>query len=104
MTANTAAHAPTVVLDIHVCAQRRTFRVTFEGPNAEAMAIAFCTVRESTHAVWEVDTAPIDYSLFPLLSDYLHPTCEHGLSASNCYGPQHYYFDEEEQARGYFNS
>ncbi len=50
----------------------------------------------------ELEDEPIPYSNRRLL-DLLYPTCEHGLEMSNCYGPQHYYFDEEEQARGMRN-
>jgi hypothetical protein len=28
-----------------------------------------------------------------------YPQCEHGLSLQNCYGPQHYYLDDEERQR-----
>lgn len=92
-----------IVLDMGICDQRRGYRVTFEGLAAEDMALAFVQVRWSTHAVSEAEDAPFDYEAFPRLYDLLYPTCEHGLSLSNCYGPQHYYFDQEEQARGYVN-
>jgi hypothetical protein len=100
----TAANAPAdIALDIHICDQRRSFRVTFTGPDAEAHALAFLAPRCSTHATHEIENEPIDSDAFPLLYAYLYPECEHGMSLSNCYGPQHYYFDEEEQARGMLN-
>lgn len=52
-----------IKLEVHLCHQRRSIDVRFDGPEAEA----------------------------------------HGLSLSNCCGPQHYYFDEEEQAHGLRN-
>lgn len=100
----TTTTAPAIVLDIHICAQRRGYRATFEGPDAETMAIDFLEARKSTHAFYDVESEPIDVNRYPLLAAYMDPECEHGLSLSNCYGPQHYYFDEEEQARGLFNS
>jgi hypothetical protein len=105
-TATAAPAAGVIALDIHICAQRRSYRVTFTGPDAEAHALAFLAARTSTHAFAEIDSEPIDFSdgAYPLLHDFLYPVCEHGLSADLCYGPQHYYFDEEEQARGMFNS
>lgn len=92
-----------IALEIHICDQRRSYLVTFEGPRAEDRALAFIDARWTTHAVHEIEDTPIDERYGRLL-DQLYPTCEHGLSASNCYGPQHYYFDEEEQARGLLNS
>lgn len=95
--------APDITLLMHVCAQRRAYRVTFEaGPHAEDLALAFVQARLSTHAVSEIEEHPIDERYGRLL-DELYPTCTHGLDASNCYGPQHYYYDEEEQARGMLN-
>jgi hypothetical protein len=89
-----------IALEIHICDQRRSYIARF---STEEQAIAFLTVRESTHAPHEIETEPIPETCAALL-EYLHPACEHGLSASNCYGPQHYWYDEEEQARGFLNS
>jgi hypothetical protein len=94
-----------ITLEIHVCDQRRvSYPVVFEGdgPDVEARALQFVKARSSTHAIYEIEATPIPEQYGQLL-DWLYPTCEHGLSASNCYGPQHYYFDEEEQARGMRN-
>ena len=95
----------TIKLEIHKCEQRSSYLVTFDGdgPEVEARALAFIEARWTTHAVHEVEDEPIAEQYGTLL-DRLYPTCEHGLSLSNCYGPQHYYFDEEEQARGMRNS
>lgn len=103
MTATlTAAEAPAIALEIAICDQRRSYRVTFTGPNAEDMALAFCEARKSTHAPREIEDKLID-ERYGRLIDWLYPRCPHGLSESNCYGPQHYYFDEEEQAMGMRN-
>lgn len=88
-------------IDIHICDQRRTYRASFA---TEQQALAFLTPRTSTHAFHLIDEPEaVAAAGWDALLDFLYPTCEHGLSASNCYGPQHYYFDEEEQARGLRN-
>jgi hypothetical protein len=88
-----------IKLEFHICDQRRSYLVTFA---TEAQALEFAQRKASTHAIYELEEAPVDEQYGALL-DYLYPTCEHGLSESNCYGPQHYYYDEEEQARGMRN-
>jgi hypothetical protein len=111
----------TIVLEAHICDQRRSYKVSFEGPNAETMAINFMDARSSTHAIneWLVyesvprcdewtgdflgmidslaDDQPylINGNVYPTLYERLHPTCEHGLSADLCYGPAHYASDYE---------
>jgi hypothetical protein len=94
-----------VKLEIHICEDRRSYFVTWEGNGAdvEARIIAFLKARSSTHAYYELESEPFDFATYPALEAFLYPSCEHGLSLSNCYGPQHYYFDEEEQARGMRN-
>jgi hypothetical protein len=86
-------------LEIHICAERRGYRATFA---TEDQAIAFLSRKTSTHAFWEIEGQPVPATWTRLLG-FLYPTCEHGLSESNCYGPQHYYFDEDEQASGMLN-
>lgn len=110
-------------LDVHVCDQRRSYLVTFEGARAEDMALAFMATRRSTHAIGEdiitervwvscpyggdgghyeyqalpMDDQPhlIDAGRYPRLYAALYPTCEHGMSESGCYGPSHYVRDDE---------
>ena len=64
-------------------------------PAAEAAAIAFLR----RHTAW--DLGQKDYRVISdvqidsedtgdALMDYLFPTCEHGLSAHLCAGPEHY--------------
>lgn len=90
-----------IALEIHICDQRRSYVARFA---TQEQAIAFATARRSTHAIHEIETEPFDYATNMALYTYLYPECEHGLDLSNCYGPQHYYFDEEEQARGMRNT
>lgn len=94
-----------ITLDMHICDQRRGYRVVFEGdgPEVEVRAIEFIQARWSTHVPSEPDDAQFDVNKYEKLYALLYPQCEHGLSESNCYGPQHYYFDEDEQARGMHN-
>lgn len=93
-----------IKLEIHKCQARASYIVIFEGElgSEEDRALAFLAKRTSTHAFHEIESAPIE-PRYGRLIDFLYPTCEHGLSLSNCFGPQHYYYDEEEQARGMRN-
>jgi hypothetical protein len=93
-----------IALEVHICDQRRSYKVTFEGdgPAVEDRALQFVEARWTSHATHELETEPIPAQYGRLL-DTLYPQCPHGLSLSNCYGPQHYYYDEEEQARGMRN-
>lgn len=92
-----------ITLEVHICDQRRSYKVTFTGPNAEDQALTFVNTRSANHAFHELESALVPNQYTRLL-DWLYPTCDHGLSASNCYGPQHFYYDEDEQARGLLNS
>lgn len=69
----------------------------------EDQAVAYVEPRWETHRFSELKDEPINGHKHQRLYDLLYPTCEHGLSLENCNGPQHYWFDEEEQARGYSN-
>jgi len=91
----------TIALEIHVCDQRRSYRARFA---TEDQALAFVRARWDTtnHAFHELESEPIPATCVELLG-LLYPTCEHGMDLANCYGPQHWYFDEEEQARGLRN-
>jgi len=96
---------------LQVQAQRHSYVVRFYGPNAEGLALQFCKDRmpggrrcpgEFGADFAEVEGEPID-SRYRELLGFLHPLCPHGLSADSCYGPQHYYYDAEEQAHGLLN-
>jgi hypothetical protein len=88
-----------IALEIHICDQRRSYLARFA---TEDQALAFVQDRGDTHAFQELETEPVPQHHTQLLA-WLYPECEHGLSQSNCYGSQHYYYDEEEQARGMRN-
>lgn len=85
-----------ITLEVAICNQRRSYVAKFA---TEQQAISFIERKSSTHAFYEMDVPDSAAALL----EVLYPTCPHGLSASNCYGPQHYYFDQEEQARGMRN-
>jgi hypothetical protein len=91
MSTGAATLAGVATLEVHICDQRRAYKVTFA---TETQAIAFLERRTSTHAFWELEggSVPADWTK---LLDFLYPTCEHGLSASLCYGPAHYASDLE---------
>jgi hypothetical protein len=82
------------------------FHVVFAGSDwaeAERNALAWMERKSSTLYINEVEGEPLNYEDVPELIKKLYPECPHGLSLSNCYGPQHYYYDEEEQAAGHLN-
>jgi len=89
----------TASLMIHICADRRGYKVTFSN---EDQAISFLKARSSTHAWWELDTEDGGQGSVPVswtkLLDYLYPLCEHGLSLDLCEGPDHYMTADQERA------
>lgn len=87
----------TATLLIHICNQRRAFRVTF---STEAQAIDFLSCRTSTHNWEEIGTGSVPAHWTALL-DFLYPVCEHGLSLDLCYGLNHYMSVEQEEAMGW---
>lgn len=82
-----------IALEIHICAQRRSYTARFA---SEDQALDFVKARSSTHAFFELKDEPIDFSVNSRLYDFLYPECEHGMRG-DCYGPQHYYMDDEER-------
>lgn len=80
----------TITLEVRECATSSAHIAHFEGPDAEAWALAYISARSSTHAVSELPEQPYDWATFPQLAEHLNPTCDHGLSEHNCYGPWHY--------------
>ena len=78
-------------ISAHICAQGRSYEVTFTD---EDQAIAWMRERSSTHAFHEIEEKPLPDTAAKLL-DFLYPTCDHGLSASLCAGPGHYPPDRE---------
>lgn len=82
-----------VVLEIHICDQRRSYFAQFAN---EQQAIEFYRRKYESrnHAIFEIEEAGIPAD-FGRLHEVLNPTCEHGLSEALCYGPSHYASDEE---------
>lgn len=82
----------TLVLDVHICDQRRSYRATF---CRDEDAAAFIAARGATHAFTILNDEDDDLDAFPATLDVLFPSCEHGLSAWLCAGPGHYPMDHE---------
>lgn len=90
-------------LEVHICDQRRSYFVEFA---TEDQVMAFIERRTEqdaghreevgygNHAYFEVESAPIPEGWLRLEA-YLYPLCDHGMLASNCFGPAHYASDEE---------
>jgi hypothetical protein len=93
----------------HVCSQRRSFVVAFEGANAEQTAVAYINRR---YAIKDPETGWGDLVFDEPDDEYgepvsvpdavhraMHPRlydlCQHGLSADTCYGPDHNCSPEE---------
>lgn len=81
-----------IVMEAHICTERRSYKVTF---STEQQAIDFIKARWKTHVVREWEDGCIEWDQFLALYDLLHPLCDHGLSASNCMGPDHWCSPEE---------
>lgn len=80
----------TIALEVHACALRHSYKATFTGPDADAMAARFIEKRSSTHAFFLWSEEEHADEEMPLTMDALYPQCEHGLSLRLCYGPDHY--------------
>jgi hypothetical protein len=92
-----------LVLDVHICDQRRSYRVTF-APGNDQVAANFVNSRRNYCAIMELaemdhDAPAVDYNVWPLFYDALYPTCEHGLSLQLCEGPDHYMSAAQERER-----
>lgn len=91
-----------IALEIHICDQRRSYVAKF---STEDQAVRFVQARQSTHAISEV--AEMDKSAEPVpvewtrLLDLLYPMCEHQMSLSSCYGPDHFMSADQERAMGW---
>lgn len=88
----------TATLHVHICAQRRGYNVTF---STEAQALDYLTARQSTHAWSEIGENGSVPTTWTALLDYLYPTCEHGMSANLCHGPDHFMSRDQEMAMGW---
>lgn len=82
-----------LVVEAHICTERRSYLVTFTGPDAVAHLDAFRSTRGMTHALY-VDSFASNEDLAAAADALLDPPCEHGLSSSLCAGPGHYPMDD----------
>lgn len=79
-----------LVLLVHLCAERRTSRVTFEA-GADTLAALFIAAHGSVCTIaQDYDAAPVADSEWTATLAALNPECEHGLSLQLCSGPNHY--------------
>jgi hypothetical protein len=92
----------TVTLGFTSCETNASYTVRFEGPDAEAWALAYIDARKATHVVFELAEQPFDGTVFEALERRLYPQCHHGMSADLCmdpYGDNHFGTREQEMAR-----
>lgn len=97
-------------LEMHICDQRRSYFVTFY---RECDAVAFIRRHQDLNeGLLNAGVYSGGYAWFPLedspvpgqwdaLYHLLFPTCEHGMSADLCWGPNHYPTADEERAMGW---
>jgi hypothetical protein len=90
------ASTDAITLDVHGDSQ--SYRVVFEGSDAQAWALAYRAARSRTHHFSEAGDAPFSHAAFPAFADALYPTCEHGMSAELCMGPDHFMSYDQERA------
>lgn len=86
-----------IALEAFSTTSRATIVIRFA---SEAQAVNYLTSNpwepgQSFYVVGEVEGEEIDFDLYPVLYDTLHPTCEHGLSERLCAGPNHYPLDHQ---------
>lgn len=81
-----------IVLEVHICDQRRSYKATFTGPEADALAAQFIKDKNATcnHVCYPWDQEDEVWATADLTVAALYPTCEHGMSLSLCYGPYHF--------------
>lgn len=89
-----------IVLEVHVCDQRRSYKATFA---TEDQALAFIAPRGMTHAIseWDPENPTVTKENAPRLFDRLYPTCVHGMSAWLCADPINHYPSDAQMAGGY---
>ncbi len=83
---------PQAVITVHVCRERRTYRMVVENEQA---AVAFIERKSSTCAFDAEGDIPAEWAA---LTEALWPTCEHGMSRDSCYGPDHFMSAAQEAA------
>ena len=91
------AEAGELLLDLHLCTERRSFAaIVAPTTAAHAAAARYLAGRLDRLAIEEI----AGYSEGPLYA-LLHPQCSHGLSLNLCEGPDHYLTADQERARGW---
>lgn len=97
------ADADPLTIEVHVCDERRSFIVSFDGPAAHAEATALRYMdhlnEQAKHAgyTWGNYAFHLDESnppspeQFPKLYDRLFPLCGHGMSLDLCEDPINHY-------------
>lgn len=78
-----------------------SYRVRFDGPDAEARALAYVEARNMVLYFGELPEDPLSFEAFPNLYEVLHPKCVHTLPADSCEGPDHYMTRDQEMAMGW---
>jgi len=95
--------ASTSYITLEVWDSTLSYRVVFEGADAEEWALAYMAARPSLHFT-EAPEAPNHLPAFPGLAAKLYPTCHHGLALDLCmdpYGENHFGTREQELAQGW---
>ena len=80
-----------------------SYLVAFEGPQAEARALAYISSHKGL-AFQEVYDRPFAGRAYATLAEALNPTCHHGLSLSQCMDPigdAHFGTRDWEMSRGW---
>ena len=92
------------VITLEAYGQGVSYTVTFEGPQAESLALAYLSSHKGLRFS-EVEDRPNYWpALSDALADMLYPSCHHGLSLENCcdpYGDAHFGTREQELANGW---
>lgn len=92
------------VINLEAYGQGVSYQVTFEGPQAEARALAYISAHKGLNFTEVKDRPNYWPSLSKAFSKALYPTCEHGMSLSLCmdpYGDAHFGTREQELAQGW---
>lgn len=99
-----AADADSICFEVMACDGSSCWEVVFEGPDAEARALAYWEAHSSSFALHEVISRPFSYTTFPRMAAKVNPICHHGMSAHPCMDPvgeHHFGTRDQEMARGW---
>lgn len=91
-----------ICFEVMACDGSSCWEVVFEGPDAEARALAYWEAHSSGFALHEVISRPFSYAAFPRMAAKVHPICHHGMSEDLCMDPiGEYHFGTREQEMAY---